>query len=153
MVHVDKNQRTRVESHLDVSTYLDRLKYAIDSGTAMINFQKERNVDVGRKKEYTNAYTVHELFPDEDLVDAMKRELKNICVKEYIETVKDLRFPNRSEMRVFGRLYEEKEIYIKIRVELMKSSAAGTGNYIFIMSFHHSTIPFRDIEFPYKEVS
>ena len=136
MIYNIKNQKTRIESRLDVSTYLDRLKYALDKGTATINFQKDRNVDYGRKKEDTNAYTINELFPDEDIV-----------------TVKDLRFPKRSDMRVFGRLYDKHEIYIKIRVELLKGSLSGVENYVFIMSFHHSTIPFSEIYFPYKEAS
>ena len=76
------------------------------------------------------------LFPDEDPVVAIKRELKNLKVDEYIETVKDTRFPKRSDMRVFGRCYEDKEVYIKIRVELIQVSMAGVNNTIFVMSFH-----------------
>lgn len=40
-------------------------------------------------------------------------------MEEYMRTVKDLKFTNRSEMRGLGKVYSGKDdIYIKIRVEL-----------------------------------
>ncbi|BEP30327.1 hypothetical protein HLPR_26580 [Helicovermis profundi] len=69
------NQKKRIESKMEVQTYLDRLKYAIKSGSVRINFQKNRKVDEGRDKKYTNRYTMAQLFPDEDEVDALKKEL------------------------------------------------------------------------------
>lgn len=76
-------------------------------------------------------------------------------MEEYIETVKDQRFPKRSDMRVFGRKYSGKDVYIKIRVELVKTSNCmknGSGdNYIFVMSFHYSEEAFTDSDFPYRK--
>ena len=66
-----------------------------------------------------------------------------------MRTVKDLRFPKRSEMREFGKVYSGKgDVYIKIRVELL-----GTyGNTItFVMSFHFAEKPFTPDLFPYKK--
>ena len=51
------------ESELDIRTYLDRLQYAIESGSATINFQRDRRVDTVRDKKYTNRYTMLTLFP------------------------------------------------------------------------------------------
>ena len=113
------NEKKRIESKLEVQAYIDRLKYAIESGSATINFQKERQVDKNRDREHTNRYTMSKLFPNEDEVEVLKRELTKLTVKEYIETVEDTRFSNKSEMRVFGKQYEEKDVYIKIRVELV----------------------------------
>lgn len=73
----------------------------------------------------------------------------NIKVEDYIETVKDIKFVKRSEMRVFGKRYNA-DVYIKIRVELMKSSMAGVDNVVFVMSFHYAERPFTDSDFPYK---
>ncbi len=140
----------RIESKLEVSTYVSRLKFALENGGAQLVFQEERLVDEGRDEKYTNRYTIAELFPKQDPVEALKDELKLIKVEEYIETVKDLRFQKRSEMRVFGRYYSANEVYIKIRVELMQASAAGVNNAVFVMSFHNSTIPFKNVIFPYK---
>jgi hypothetical protein len=62
-------------------------------------------------------------------VKALHTELLKITVEDYIETVKDLRFANRSEMRVFGRTYlGEADVYIKIRVELL--DVYGNDKYL-----------------------
>jgi hypothetical protein len=63
---------------------------------------------VSRDEKYTNRYTVSNLFPDEDETEALKRELSLLTVEEYIETVKDEKFPKRKEMRVFGKNMQEK---------------------------------------------
>ena len=58
-------------------------------------------------------------------------------------------FPNRSEMREFGKVYNETEdVYIKIRVELLSSY----GNHlVFVMSFHYAVTPFTPEMFPYRK--
>lgn len=142
----------RKESKLEVQTYIDRLKYAIKSGSVTINFQKVRNVDQGRNKKYTNRYTMGRLFPDEDEVEALKRELSLLAVEEYIETVKDTKFPKRSEMRVFGKQYLGDDVYIKIRVELVSIAHASGDSFIMVMSFHYSEWDFKESNFPYKKV-
>lgn len=142
----------RKESKLEVQTYIDRLKYAIKSGSVTINFQKVRNVDQDRNKKYTNRYTMGRLFPDEDEVEALKRELSLLAVEEYIETVKDTKFPKRSEMRVFGKQYSGDDVYIKIRVELVSIAHASGDSFIMVMSFHYSEWDFKESDFPYKKV-
>jgi hypothetical protein len=92
------------------------------------------------------------LFPDEDEVEALKRELSLLTVEEYIETVKDIRFPKRSEMRVFRKQYFGDDVYIKIRVELISITHASGDSYIFVMSFHYSEWDFKESDFPYKKV-
>lgn len=89
------------------------------------------------------------LFPDEDLVEALKKELIKLTVEEYIETVKDTRYPDRSDMRVFGKKYQEEDVYIKIRVELVSLSYAN-NSYIFVMSFHFAEKAFNESDFPYR---
>ncbi|HAE61483.1 MAG TPA: hypothetical protein DCG38_04015 [Eubacteriaceae bacterium] len=145
------NEVKRKELRLEVKTYLDRLKYALENGSATINYQEERRVDQKRNKRYTNRFTVSQLFPDDDEIEALKRELSHLTVEEYIETVKDTRFPKRSEMRVFGKQYSGDDVYIKIRVELVSTLANG-ANYVFVMSFHYSEWDFKKSDFPYKKV-
>lgn len=141
-------ETSRIETESEVKTYLDRLKYAIDKG-AKLTFQKVRIIDTQRDYKYTNDYTVNTLFPNENPVDALKQELKKLTVEEYIETVKDLRFSNKSEMRVFGKTYNSvEEVYIKIRVELLGADGAGST---FVMSFHFAEKPFESENFPYKK--
>lgn len=142
------NTKSRIESKLEVNTYLQKLKYALDHD-AQITFQARRLVDKQRDEKYTNQYTVDTLFPDENPVDALKRELKTLTAEEYMRTVQDLRFPKRSEMREFGKVYNGmQDVYIKIRVELLGLNGNTTT---FVMSFHFAEKPFTTDMFPYKE--
>jgi len=143
------NEIKRIESKIEVETYLARLKYALKIGKAKIIFQKDRKVDETRDKKFTNRYTILSLFPDEDEVEVLKRELATLSVEEYIETIKDIRYPRKSDMRVFGRKYAGEDVYIKIRVELVNTTNGFGDNYIFIMSFHYSEEAFDDNDFPY----
>ena len=127
---------------------MQKLKYALDHD-AQITFQARRLVDKQRDEKYTNQYTVDTLFPDENPVDALKRELKTLTAEEYMRTVQDLRFPKRSEMREFGKVYNGmQDVYIKIRVELLGLNGNTTT---FVMSFHFAEKPFTTDMFPYKE--
>lgn len=146
----DENEKKRIESEAEIKTYLDRLKYALKSKSTTINFQNERSVDKQKNIKYTNRYTISKLFPDEDELKALRRELSTLNVDEYIETVKDTRFLKRSEMRVFGRKYSNKDVYIKIRVELINKGYASGNDYIMVMSFYFSKWSFKKSNFPYK---
>jgi hypothetical protein len=140
--------KARIESEIEVRSYLQDLRYALEHN-AKVTFQIERIVDKNREPRYTNQFTVADLFPDEDPVSALKRELQTLTVEEYMQTVKDLRFPKRSEMREFGKVYDGKgDVYIKIRVELL---AAYGDHTTFVMSFHYAEIPFTPDMFPYRK--
>jgi len=106
----DMNER--IESRIEVEAYIQNLKYAIENG-AKIEFQARRRVDENRDERYTNQYTVNTLFPNENPVEAIKRELLTLTVEEYMKTVKDRRFPNRSELREFGKVYNETDDVLK----------------------------------------
>ena len=139
---------SRIETELEVKAYIQNLKFALNSG-AKINFQVRRKVDDNRDERFTNQYTVNTLFPKEDPVDALKRELLCLNVEDYIQTVKDVRFPNRSEMREFGKVYNgTDDVYIKIRVELLGMYGETTT---FVMSFHFAEKSFAPEMFPYKK--
>lgn len=142
--------KRRIEAKFEVQTYLDRLNYAIANNSVQINYQKKRIVDERKDERYTNRHTMLTLFPDEDEVEVLKRELTFLTINEYIETVKDIRFQNYSEMRVFGKKYSSEDVYIKIRVELINTTHASGNNFIFIMSFHFAEKAFVDTDFPYK---
>lgn len=142
-------EESRIESWSEVSTYLARLKYALNNG-ATINFQQFRKVDDERDERYTNDYTMNELFPDENPKEVLRRELLTLTVADYLRTVKDRRFPKRSDMREFGKVYNGMdEVYIKIRVELFDKSGYGQHT-TFVMSFHFAEKPFSEETFPYR---
>lgn len=140
----------RIENEIEVMAYLQNLRYALDNG-AQIQLQIDRAVDKQRNPKNTNHYTLSQLFPDENPVDALKRELKTLTVSDYLRTVKDRRFPNKTEMREFGKVYNANdEVYIKIRVELL-SSSGNSGHFVFVMSFHFAVVPFCKETFPYRK--
>lgn len=140
--------RSRIESEIEVTSYIQDLKYALNNG-AKIDFQIKRLVDEKRNEKYTNQYTVNKLFPDENPVNALRRELLTLSVEDYMKTVKDLRFPKRSEMREFGKVYNgTDDVYIKIRVELLGIYGNATT---FVMSFHFAEKVFTPEMFPYKK--
>ena len=138
----------RIESELEVKTYIQDLKFALNNG-AQINFQARRRVDENREEKYTNQYTINTLFPNENPVDAIKRELLTLSVEDYMQTVKDMRFPKRSEMGEFGKVYNgTDDVYIKIRVELLGIYGNTTT---FVMSFHYAERAFMPEMFPYRK--
>ena len=140
--------KSRIESEIEVKSYIQDLKFALNNG-AKIDFQAKRLVDEKRDEKYTNQYTVNKLFPDENPVDALKRELLTLSVEDYMKTVKYTRFPKRSEMREFGKVYNGTEdVYIKIRVELLGLYGNTTT---FVMSFHFAEKAFTPEMFPYKK--
>ena len=140
--------KARIESELEVKAYIQDLKFSLNNG-AQIDFQVKRVVDEKRDEKYTNQYTVNRLFQDENPVDALKRELLTLSVEDYMRTVKDTRFPKRSEMREFGKVYNGTEdVYIKIRVELLGLYGNTTT---FVMSFHFAEKAFTPEMFPYKK--
>lgn len=138
----------RIESELEVKSYIQNLKFALNNG-AKINFQAKRRVDNNKDEKFTNQYAVNTLFPNENPVDALKRELLSLNVENYMQTVKGFRFPKRSEMREFGKTYNgTDDVYIKIRVELLGIYGQTTT---FIMSFHFAEKAFTPEMFPYRK--
>ncbi|MGV8149953.1 MAG: hypothetical protein ACLKAN_13215 [Alkaliphilus sp.] len=129
----------------EVTAYLEKLKYVLNQDNAIITIQEVRHVDSERSLKYTNKYTLAQLFPDESPKEAVRRELRTLKANEYMGTVKDLRHPRLSEFWVFGRQYNDKDVYIKIRVEIVQR------NSVFVMSFHFSTGKFVNNDFPYAK--
>ena len=145
---MEEVSKGRVESKEEVKAYLQNVVYALNNG-AVITFQVHRFVDEQKEERYTNQYTVNTLFPDDNPVDALRRELQALRVEEYMQTVKDIRFPERSEMREFGKVYNKQDnVYIKIRVELFGLDNRTT---MFVMSFHFSEKPFTPEMFPHRK--
>ena len=141
--------QARIENRLQVDAYLAQLKYALEHD-CKLSFQEDRDVDKRRDIHYTNRFTIADLFPDEDPVEVLKRELKKLRPEHYLRTVMDSRFPKRSEMREFGMVYNgTSEVYIKIRVELLNKVYSG-GHTTFVMSFHYAMKPFCMEDFPHR---
>ena len=145
------SEQKRCESKEEVLTFLDKLNYALNSSSVEVTIVKDRLSDKGRAEKNTNRYTLLTLFPDEDLVHVLKSELSTLTLKNYIETVSDTCFLDRSDIRVFGKKFDDEDVYIKIRVELLMSSNAGVKDLVFVLSYHFAEKKFNDYDFPYGE--
>lgn len=143
-----ENEKSRIESELEIKAYIQNLQYALKNG-ANLEFQADRRVDEAREEQYTNRYAVGVLFPNENPKDALRRELMLLTVENYMRTVTDIRYPKRSEMREFGKVYNCcDDVYIKIRVEVLGTYGRSTT---FVMSFHFAEKPFSVDMFPYAK--
>ena len=135
----------RIESEQDVRNYIKKLRYALECN-ASIHMVPNRFVDKDKGIKYTNRYTLADLFPKEDPVSALRRELGTLEVENYIRTLKDNRYPHLSELREFGKRYNGSDVYIKLRVELIGKYG---GQDILVLSFHYAEYGFDDSTFPY----
>lgn len=54
-IHLANKTNARIESELEVKTYIQDLKFALNNG-AQINFQAKRRVDENRRKIYKSVY-------------------------------------------------------------------------------------------------
>ena len=140
-----QDEKSRIGSRAEVQTFLQDMFCALDNG-AEISFQKYRRTESQRDEKYTNVYTISTLFPDENPADILRSELKKLKLENYIRTVKDLRFPRRGDMLEFGKVYDNEDVYIKVRLNLLEET-----RIVFVMSFHFAMLPFSKDDFPYKE--
>lgn len=146
---IQGNTSKKTETKEDILAFITNIRYCIESGDCKISFQFDRKNDANKDVRFTNRYTINDLFPNENPLDIMKRELVRLKSENYIETIKDLDFPDKSDLRVFGKRYSN-DVYIKIRAELLSKILSG-NNMIFVLSFHFSQYPFGDKTFPFKK--
>ena len=125
------------------------LDYALRHDSLEILLIKDRKADRKRGGRHTNRYTLGHLFPQDDEVLALKRELASLSVFDYLETLVDCLHPYRPAWRVFGKAYESGDVYIKLRVNLINEM--GPGPLVMIMSFHYALYPFGESDFPHRE--
>jgi len=142
-----QKKKSGIESELEIYSFLSKVKYCIESGDCQISLKPERRSEQKKDIKFTNIYTLGELFPNENPVDVLKRELIKLTKRDYIETLVDIDYPERSELRVFGKKYDA-DVYIKFRAELISKQVYG-GNMIFVLSFHYAQYPFDRDTFPY----
>lgn len=132
-----------------VTAFIAKLKYVLADPNCQIRLQFDRRNDANRPVRYTNRYTISKLFSKLDPVKVMKRELANLSVQDYVETISDRTKTNLSDFYVFSKEYEGSNVYIKIRVEALSPQAFGQ-NYVFVMSFHFAEFPISHSDFPHR---
>lgn len=138
----------RVQSIAEVKDMLARLKYAIKSNPSF-KIIVTRKSDEGKQLQYTNKYTLDNLFPNESPAEALRNELVTLSVEEYKETLTDDLYPEK-DLHVFIRQYDEQQVFIKIRAELLTSTGRSL---LVVISFHFAEYEVKLSELPHAEGS
>lgn len=90
---------------------------------------------------YTTMNTLNELDYDKEDI---KRELLNLTIEEYIETLIDLKDIDGPKLYVFIKYIIGRAVYIKIKIRSIQNRK------IFCISFHFAR--YENFEYPYKGV-
>ncbi|MBN2697133.1 MAG: hypothetical protein JXR38_06280 [Bacilli bacterium] len=146
---MQKDKKTYIKNRDEISTVLARVKYALENNSVDINIIYDRLSEEQKDIRHTNRYTLNDLFPDDDHVSVLKQELGKLSLSDYMESVVDDRLPNKC-LDVFGKSYNNKDVYIKFRVELFEMQRTYGKDLIVIVSFHYSDRVFNKSDFPYK---
>src|SRR5690625_4872863 len=94
---MSKNSSTRIEQKFVVEHFINEVKEALLNDSTQLSTEQKREEDEAELHE--NIMSI--LFPNEDETTVLKRELANLTSEDYLETLKDKKFPNKSETRVF----------------------------------------------------
>lgn len=139
------------DDYLTVSTYVAKLKTVLSDPSSRLTLIHDRKNDQSRQPKFTNRYTLSTLFPNEDPVIALRRELATLSANEYIETLKDSAFPKLSDFCVFSKKYQNDDVYIKIRVDYFSDKAYGS-KAVLVMSFHFAEFEITNSDFPHRKI-
>ena len=130
------NENCFIEPKEDVESFIEKLHTILNSGNYELDIlPKKKNEKKNDPFTTQNTLKTLGLIEDEDIAD----EFLSLSVKDYIETMKDDK-PNKSDFRVFGKVIDNKEVYIKLKIKKDKD--------IFCVSFHFAKYPLK--QRPYK---
>ena len=122
-----------------------------DDFDEMTNLSKALREKLKKNYEIRKVKMIDHQISKEDPTEVLKRELRTLTVSNYMRTVKDIKYPKRSEMREFGKTYDGTEdVYIKVRIEMLDQNSFGKHT-VFIMSFHFAVKAFKPEDFPYRK--
>lgn len=119
-----------IETKGAVQTFLTDLKNILLD--PKLNFRLEPRED--KEYEYTTDYCLETLTYD--ISDVIK-ELLKLNLKNYVETCDDLRNKKSNRFYIFKKIIQEREIYIKVKIE------SYDNKNILCMSFHFAKYPLK----------
>lgn len=130
------NENCFIEPKEDVESFIENLHKILNSGDYELDILPKKKHE---KKDdpFTTQNTLKTLglIEDEDIAN----EFLSLSIKDYIETMKDDK-PNKNDFRVFGKVIDNKQVYIKLKIRKDKD--------IFCVSFHFAKHPLK--RRPYK---
>lgn len=132
---------TLISKEKEVQIFLDKLKSFITRKDFNIDkdFFLNLNGDIKRERKYSTRYAMDVLEYDKhDIVEI----LSILSAENYSETKIDIDDTNPPLLFVFGKIIDNKETYIKIKLKETNRS------YIACISFHFSKYK---MEYPYRK--
>ena len=119
----------------NVIIFLKELKSILESPEVKIDIKLRRD----KPEEYSTEYCLRDLeFDTKDVIE----ELKKLMLSEYVECCHDERYPKTRDYYVFSRIYNQKQVYIKIKIK------SYDNKIILCMSFHYAE--YEITRFPYR---
>lgn len=129
-------QNSTVDSPQEVEAHLKRLRTAIESPDCIIDLLMCKKGET-ELSPYSTAFTLQTL---EYVMDDIKKELSELQVKDYIETMTDT-VKTGTKLYVFGVQIKNRNVYIKEKLR--------TDNHIFCISFHFAKYNFEKKPYDY----
>lgn len=141
-------QEVWVEQKEAVDVYLCELKAALKNTSRQFIIKKDSPL---KDMEYRTDYTIATLFPDEQPKAALRRELGKLEIHEYIENRRDSNPKFIEPLWLFGRTYNEKEVYIKL--SMREEGCSKPKKYsVKNLSFHFAEFPLETFKYQIEEV-
>ena len=117
-----------------VQIFLNELKGILSEKQVILNIIERED----KEKGYTLSDCRAELGIDNNDI---KEYLKDLSIENYVETCDDERNKNSNSYYVFGKFVNEKEIYIKVKIQ------SYDKKIVVCMSFHFAEYK---LNYPYK---
>lgn len=145
---LDSNKTNWIEDRSEVLAFLAKLKHMLENQRTIIKLENNRKSDQYKKIEFTNRFTFSDLFPNENPVEVLRRELNLLSICEYMHTAVDVINPKAPNYYVFAKKIG-KYVYIKIKIVVFNGSTPGQPDTALVMSFHYAEYMIDDKSFPY----
>lgn len=142
MSTMSKNYNHRIEQKFVVQHFIEQLRETLRNEALELFIQNEEEQDQEVDAEDLDQNALSVLFPNQDAAVVLTQGMRELAIGDYLETVKDKRFPNKSERRVFVKTIADQLLSVSVRLE---SDLAQV--YVEVSGFEES-----EADFPFKKV-
>jgi len=139
---MSKNYNHRIEQKFVVQHFIEQLRETLRNEALELFIQNEEEQDQEVDAEDLDQNALSVLFPNQDAAIVLTQGMRELAIGDYLETVKDKRFPNKSERRVFVKTIADQLLSVSVRLE---SDLAHV--YVEVSVFEES-----EADFPFKKV-
>ena len=128
-MEIEDNWQENIE---DVSHFLKKIHSFLACDTCQLDIQRRRK---NENPSDPNS-TINTLFSLNYDTEDVKNEILSLTKENYVETVRDKERKDNNHYRIFTKIINGREIYIKLKI--------CDINRIHLMSFHYANWDMRD---------